>query len=308
MFHLARVWKVLPERHGVLVVFRDGTFTAEGDATFVRVLAKRAHPVFGASICLPEEGEQGVVAELDGGLLVWLGGVHYREANQVDPTLCQDADIHTSGVIRRTGPNGDFEVLHPSGFRMTISQDGNAMAPLQRTSSGPAALAPNPHATLSHPSGGYVTIDPDGNLDLGGFASLDAELPNGSSVKVDAEGNLAAGGFQTVDLELPNKSSLKVDVNGNLTMAGFNSFTFTLPGGGELAVDSSGNLELKGLASINFQNGANRFVMDTILAWLSGHTHSNGNNGANTGAPNQASGLTPAAMCSPAKFTGPQGA
>jgi len=279
--NVAKVYKVLPAKHGVLVAFRDGSYSLDGNTTFVRVLAKRAHPVFGASVLLPEVGEQGIVAELDGGMLVWLGSLHYQDGNQIDPTVGLELDIHTSGVVRQTGENGDFEVLHPSGFRMTVSQDGYAMSAPAKTSSGPTPLAAPPYAVLSHPAGGELSIDPDGNLALAGFASL--------------------------ALSLPNSSSLNVDSSGNLSLAGFQSMTFTLAGGGAVKVDSDGNLTFSEFKSTAFQNGTNRFVMDTILNWLTSHTHSNGNNGAATGAPVQASALTPSSVCSPAKFTGPQG-
>jgi len=253
---LAQVFKQLPAQGGVLVVFRDASHSVETPTTFCRVLSKRAHPVYGASQDLPEEGELGVVAELAGGFLVWIGGLPYQDANQVDPTVGLAMDIHTSGVIRRTMANGDFETTHPSGLRFTVSQDGEALPDPLHSSKTNAPSVEAPHVNLVHPAGGELHLDPDGNL----------------------------------------------------TMQGFKSFTFNLPGGGQLAVDDDGNLVLDGLESVKFQTGSNRFVMDTILAWLSSHTHGNGNNGASTAKPNEASGLTPAAMCSPAKFTGPQGA
>ena len=280
--HIAKVYKVLPSLHGVLVVFRDGAYNMEGSTTFARVLARRAHPVFGATTLLPEVGEQGLVVEIEGGMLIWVGSMHYQDGNQIADTAGLDLDIHTSGVVRQTGANGDFEVLHPSGFRMTVSQDGYAMDAPDPTSSGPAAQAGPPAVVISHPSGWEFASDPDGNVSLAGVSSLALSLPNGSSLNVDS--------------------------SGNLTMAGFASFAFTLPGGGALKVDAKGNMTLDGLESLKLQDGTNRFVMDSILSWLTSHTHSNGNGGAATGAPVQASALTANSVCSPAKITGPQGA
>ena len=201
ILHLASVYKVLPQKHGVLVSFRDGSYSVETERTFCRVLAARAHPLHGSSVQLPEVGEQGIVAELDGGFLVWMGGIHYQSGNQIDPTPGMDLDIHDSGVIRRTLANGDFEVSHPSGARATVSQDGKAMPAPARTSSGAAPTAPAPHMALSHPAGGELHIDPAGNLTISGFKSVALTSPGGGSIAISAAGALTVGGFSSMTFQ-----------------------------------------------------------------------------------------------------------
>lgn len=170
--HQARVYETLPARHGVLVVFRDGSYTVDGEHTFVRVLVPRAHNHHGACISLPQPGENGIVAELDGGMMVWMGSFHIQDANQIDPDPGLAMVRTDAGTMRRERLNGDAEWLHPSGLRFTVSLDGKALPTPKRTGNGLAKAADAPHVVLAHPSGGEIRIAPDGAMEIKGFKSI----------------------------------------------------------------------------------------------------------------------------------------
>lgn len=181
--HLAQVYQVLPERHGVLIAFRDGAFTPDTERTFCRVLARRAHPKGGSSTELPEVGELGLVAELEGGFLVWVGGIHLlaEDENQIEPEEGARAHRDTAGIVRRSRPNGDAEWLHPSGLRFTVSEDAQALPALQRP--GNPAQAPVPAVALNHPSGAKVMLSKDGDLTVTG--------PSGAVVSLTKDGAMS---------------------------------------------------------------------------------------------------------------------
>ncbi len=191
--HLASVFEVHPDSHGVSVVFRDGVGSYRSTADpqgFVRVLVPRAHGHHGAAVSLPRPGELGVVAELEG-LLVWLGALHWGDRNFIDPEPSLEMHRHDSGVQSRLHGDGRAEWSHPSGLRVTVSPDGSALPDLERNGTGiappgPAMAVPSVQVAhpaagtltlqkgggvvLAHASGGTITITPAGELDFSGFA------------------------------------------------------------------------------------------------------------------------------------------
>jgi hypothetical protein len=184
---LAIVRKVLPERHGVLVSFNSGvqsTYTGDDAGHFVRVLARRAHPNGGAEVCLPEVGELGFVIEMDDLHHIWMGSLHWQGDNQVDPTPMLEASRHTSGIqVQRRG-NGDMQLDHPSGLRITLAGQSGALPSLERTGApgwqppkGPCVME------IEHPSGTTITVTEGGsvkvkgvNVEVEGMASVDGGL------------------------------------------------------------------------------------------------------------------------------------
>lgn len=196
MFHLATVYEVLPEKHGVLVTFRDLSATYDVglfESGFVRVAADRAHPTGGASVRLPEIGELGVVLELEGGLLVWLCSLHWQDHHQIDPDPDLELHRHPSGILQRIRRNGDAEWRHPSGFRITVSQDGKALPKPRRKGEGFEPDAKVPHLVLEHPSAGVLRFTPDGDVIL--------EHPSGGKATLSPKGELALGGFKSIGFE-----------------------------------------------------------------------------------------------------------
>jgi hypothetical protein len=168
--YLATVTRVLPDRHGVQVRFGDGVHTIDPGNTsmnFVRVLAKRAHPQAGAEVRYPRIGEQGIVLELPSMHQVWIGSLHWQDNNQIDPTDGIEIDKHDSGIIEQKRPNGDMQLDHPSGLRVTIAQASGPLSTLKRT----GAAGPVPQKTpcfleIEHPSGLKLAVDKDGGLTL----------------------------------------------------------------------------------------------------------------------------------------------
>lgn len=196
---LATVAKVLPERHGVLVRFAglSQTFdTGDEAGPFVRVLARRAHPAGGAEVDLPQVGELGVVLSLDDGHQVWLGSLHWQDTNWIDPTSDLSMHRHTSGVTRQVRKNGDMQLDHPSGLRITIAEAQGALPALERK--GEASQPPQGpvDVEIAHPAGWGAHVDPDGAMTM--------TFPAGGSISVDKDGNLAAHGFAKMLLQEAN--------------------------------------------------------------------------------------------------------
>lgn len=157
----AVVTKVLPERYGVLVRFSGGMATYDmGDenSMFVRVLTRRAHPAGGAVVDLPQVGELGLVVDLEDGHQIWMGSIHWEDTNWVDPTINLLMERHTSGVVSQIRKNGDMQLSHPSGLRVTIAEAQGALPDLQRE--GDAALPPKGPCVveIEHPSGTTIQI------------------------------------------------------------------------------------------------------------------------------------------------------
>jgi hypothetical protein len=164
---------VLPARGGVRVRFQDMVRSGFAPSDFVRVLQRQMSPLGAASLWLPCKGTTGVVGILDGGTYVWLGALPYLNANQVDPSPDVLYVRHQSGTTVQVRQNGDMEVLHPSGTRLTMSQDGAALPALQNTSNPQTAgNSSAPVVQLAHASGALLQIDAEGHGVLQGFASL----------------------------------------------------------------------------------------------------------------------------------------
>ena len=164
--HLAIVYEQLPARHGVNVVFRDGTSsydTGIHDPVFCRVGARRAHNVYGTDNELPKEGELGCVLELDGGFLLWVCSLDFQDSNQIDPDVMAMRRFD-SGTLKRMWVNGDQEYLHPSGLRLTISKDGKAFPEPKRKGTPKAFTAAVPTVQLDHPTMGTLTLNADGSV------------------------------------------------------------------------------------------------------------------------------------------------
>lgn len=172
MIYAAVVTEVLPAIPGVRVRFKDLAPSGFAQYDFVRVLATRMSPLGGAAAWLPEVDEMGVVGELEGGYLVWLGSLPFLGENQVDPTPGLAFWKHQSGVVLQVRENGDTELTHPSGLRFTLSRDGEPLPALQASSNPPAQDAVVPILTISHPAGAEVKVDADGHAQVHGFASL----------------------------------------------------------------------------------------------------------------------------------------
>lgn len=172
MIYAAVVTEVMPAIPGLRVRFKDLAPSGFAQYDFVRILATRSSPTGGASGWLPEVDELGVVGELEGGYLVWLGSLPYLDKNQVDPTPGLAFWKHQSGVVLQVRENGDTELSHPSGLKFTLSRDGAPLPALQASSQPPAADAVAPVLTIAFPSGAEVKVDADGNAVLHQFASM----------------------------------------------------------------------------------------------------------------------------------------
>jgi hypothetical protein len=197
---MATVSKVLPDRGGVLVIFDNGVGsidTGQSDGHFVRVLARRAHPTRGSVIELPEEGELGLVLELDNLMQFWVGGIYWQGNNQLDGTPLLSMSRDGSGVLRQTRQNGDVQFDHPSGLRVTVAAVQGPLAALGRT--GQAGVEPpkgDCDIELEHPSGLKAHVDKDGALTL--------TLPAGGVISVDKDGAFLAQGFASMGLQDAN--------------------------------------------------------------------------------------------------------
>jgi len=209
--HMGRVMEVLPELGGIRVEFEDLVPSGFGSNDYVRVLQPRMSPEGGAFLWLPQVGEMGVVGRMDGGSYVWLGSLPYQHENQVDPTPGILYLRHQSGATVQLRQNGDMEVRHPSGTRLTLAAKAGALPALAATTKpvteGNTAA---PTIQLSHASGAMVQIDGNGNGSATGFKSF----------------NLEAAG---TSLEMPEGKA------GQLH--GFSSFKFQ-DGSGRFAMDT----------------------------------------------------------------------
>lgn len=188
----AIVTKVLRDRHGVMVAFRDGAYFPSSGRRFVRVLADRGHASGGASIRLPQEGELGLVVEVDENLSVWLGSLHWQESNQVDTEPFLDAFRHESGFRRHLHRNGDLQLDHPSGVCLRIVERGGdgAGSPLDAPHGSnlpEESVTSAPWVILDHPTAGSFRMHPDGSLEVAHKA--------GGSFHVDPDGHLKVHGF-----------------------------------------------------------------------------------------------------------------
>jgi len=170
---VAEVVEVVPEQGGVRVRFKDLVHSGFGSYDFVRVLQTRMSEKNGACLWLPEVGEFGVVGCLEGGYYIWLGSLPYLNKNQVDPADGIYYMRHQSGIVVQIRKSGDFEVSHPSGFRITVSKEAGALPELEATSdteclgdTGPPVLE------INHPSGAIVSLDADGNGEFKGFKTV----------------------------------------------------------------------------------------------------------------------------------------
>jgi hypothetical protein len=166
MLYEALVTEVLPQVAGVRVRFRDLVPSGFGINDYVRVLSGRMSKGGGASLCLPEVGDHGIVGMLSGGTCVWLGSSPFLDQNQVDPTPGLAFFRHRSGLTLQARDNGDCEVAHPSGFRITIGVAAGAMPSLERTSKVAPLGGEVPHLEIIHPSGAKLTIDASGAVIL----------------------------------------------------------------------------------------------------------------------------------------------
>ncbi len=192
MISPAYVIDVLPAQHGVLVAFRDGVYFPQGGPRFVRVLASRAHASGGAAIRLPQVGELGLVVEVDENLSVWLGSIHWQDANQVDGERYLDSFQHESGVRRHIHRNGDVQLEHPSGVCLRIVEAGGdgSGGPLPAphgSTQNQEVVTPAPWVVLDHPKAGSMRLHPDGTWEVA--------HPSGGGIAIDPSGNLVLHGF-----------------------------------------------------------------------------------------------------------------
>ena len=267
MISPAVVTKVLWDRHGVMVAFRDGVYFPSTGQRFVRVLASRAHASGGASISLPQEGELGLVVEVDENLSVWLGSIHWQDANQVEAEPFLDSFRHESAVHRHLHRNGDMQLDHPSGLCLRVVEQGGdgEGGPLDQPHGSnvpPVTVTPAPWVALDHPTAGSLRLHPDGTLEVAHSQA------------------------------------------GTLTMAPDGTLTVAHPSGGSVEVDPDGHLALHGFASQTFQDGANRFCMEDFWTWAKNHIHSGGTISGKTAIPDEA---PPDSGLSPSTFLGPNG-
>jgi hypothetical protein len=137
------------------------------------VLCRRMHPNGGAEVELPQVGELGVVAILPNGLSVWLGSLPYQNENQVDPTEGIFYHRHASGTTIQIRPNGDYQVSHPSGARLTLAQEDGPIGDPQASSRRDVAGNTSPPKLAAT---GFVDVTLHGNgegkLDVSGFDSV----------------------------------------------------------------------------------------------------------------------------------------
>lgn len=250
ILHLATVYRVLPEKHGVLVAFRDLSATLDVglyEQGFVRVGASRAHPTGGASQNLPEVGELGVVLELEGGLLVWLCALHWQDHHQIDPDPDLYMHRHASGFVRQIRGNGDAEWRHPSGLRMSVAQEVGGLPPLLRTGTGFEATAPVPTVELDHPSGLNLTIAPDGGVSL--------NLPSGGGVDFSADGAMSILAMGDLDISALGTArfsgSPNVEIIGSDTVNIVSMGPCNLTSSGPLRIESSGPATLYGFDAVH---------------------------------------------------------
>lgn len=208
MIYEAVVTEVLPRVAGVRVRFRDLVPTGFALNDYVLVLQPRMSDSGGALLWLPEVGEHGVVARLTGGVYVWLGSLPFLDKNQVDPARDLYLLRHQSGVTAQIRRNGDFEIAHPSGFRITVGHSSAALPVPQRTSNVDALGGGVPTLQIAHPAGASFTINEDGEVTLTAskitMIAADVECRAGTTVHVvsptiNLDGNVYCQGILFVN-------------------------------------------------------------------------------------------------------------
>lgn len=204
MIYIAEVVEVLEDYPGVRVRFRDLVRSGYAAEDFVRVLCPRMSRNGGASGWLPVKGELGYVAQLNGGAYLWLGSAPMLDGHQFDLTPGLAFLRHDSGLTIQIRENGDFEVAHPSGARLTISKEDGPLPELKATSSPTTGDTEPPVVRLDHPSGASFAISKTGGVSLktptfaiDGMVSIDGVL----SVGTGASGTFTTPAGLTVTVQ-----------------------------------------------------------------------------------------------------------
>lgn len=205
--HIVQVVEVLPERHGVRVLFRDGLTSPDlgkdAPGGWARVMVPRAHPLHASEVSLPRVGEHGVVIEEED-FFVWLGAIHWQDHNQIDPTDSLHLRRDDAGSLWRAMEDGTLEWLHPSGLRMTLSKDGSPLPDPARTGEGMPKRAPVPTMEFEHPSGAKIRITPGGMVTISSplLVAEGAVMVKGSlGVSTGASGTFTTPTGQAVTVE-----------------------------------------------------------------------------------------------------------
>ena len=258
VIQFATVIETLPAVHGVRVVFRDGSESYHSDQDpngFVRVLVPRAHGQWGASVNLPKVGEQGAVAEIEGGMLLWLGACHWQDVNQVDPDPGLEAHIHDSGIEEQIRKDGRWQWKHPSGLRFTVSEDGEALPELQSKGKVPRDPAPAVAFQMEHPAFGSVTVSADGDVEmlvLDGtriaYSQTDSELVAdvAGSVTVSAMDAVSVSAQGVVEIQAADVARL----NGVTAVEILSSGPVNLTALGEVAVQAAGDASIEAAGAV----------------------------------------------------------
>lgn len=204
MIYIAEVVEILKDYPGLRVRFRDLVQSGFAAEDFVRVLCPRMSKSGGASGWLPVVGEFGFVAELNGGAYVWLGSVGMLDGHQFDLTPGLAFLRHDSGLTIQIRENGDFEVAHPSGARLTISKEDAPLPELKATSTPTTGDTEAPVVRLDHPSGTSFSISKGGGVSLNtplfavdGAVKIDGTL----SVSTGASGTFTTPAGLTVTVQ-----------------------------------------------------------------------------------------------------------
>jgi len=290
VFNLAVVSQVLPERHGVLVAYRNGVehhanVGSDDALSFVRVLERRAHGYGGATISLPEVGELGLVLDVDPGTSIWIGSLPWEKANQMDPRPGLAGWRHASGVQVIVLEDGSTQFWHPSGVGLTVSGDGVPVdeiagtIPMDQLKSADATFAA--HVLLSHPSGFSLHIDPAGALEIDSPDAVTVLVGTDLVAEVDGTATLHVVGDVVVtgdaNVTATIKGDLQATVDGNATLK---AAKIVLDG----PVECTGTFKATGAAEFGDTLST---TGDATIAGKSfvGHTHTSAASGSPTSPP-----------------------
>ena len=235
-FRHAKVVEVLPDKGGVRVQFTDLVYSGAAQNDFVRVLQSRMSLRGGASCWLPEMGELGIVAQTAGGNLFWLGSIPFQDGSQIDPTPGISFTRHQSGLTLQSRENGDCELLHPSGMRITMSSETGPLPPLLRTTIPIVQGGPIPGLEVDHPSGFSLRLGTEGDFSI--------TFPSGSGIDFNADGSIAITGAGDIDVSGMGTATFSgspdVVISGADTVKVTTLGDCSIAAGGDVSIESAG--------------------------------------------------------------------
>lgn len=223
-------------------------------------------PADGARVshkALPARGTWGLVAfpSQDDRNCIWLGAFYpmFMDALTTNTDQFLEYDSHWSGAYELLDQQGQWTKSFPDGTFIQVSASTSKPATYRHTvdqnQNQQLTLFPDSERIANPPSSPYNVV---------------VNHPSGASILIDTNGNVTV-----------------TAANGKQLEATANEAWVTITDSGAIEVNVAGGQQLY----LSAGNGDTQYTLvrtDLLVAWLNGHTHTNGNQGSPTGTPIQA--------------------